>query len=272
MLPPKSRIGRPRKYHRRDLINGIFHRTRVGCPWRDVPSGYGPWQRIYHYFITLVRLNVFDTILAHFYTMLDNECDLLHEVSVDSTTCRGHVHAVGARQDSTSRYPTEPDDHGFGRSRGGWGTKIHLAISANRISLSHTITPAQTHDNPQLIPVISGIRIPTPAGRTKTKPTTVIADKAYSATTTRKYLRRRKITTVIPPKISEIRARKNKGSHGGRPLACDRQTYKRRNAAECGINALKHNRAVATRYDKLAITYTTTIKVAILRTILKTIS
>jgi transposase len=92
----------PRQGHRwndhRTVINGILFRARTGCPWRDLPPGFGNWKSVYgrhrRWSLDGTREKVLDRLRAG--------CDQAEgagwTVSADSTVVRAHQHAAGARR------------------------------------------------------------------------------------------------------------------------------------------------------------------------------
>ncbi|KOV81795.1 transposase [Nocardia sp. NRRL S-836] len=97
-----------------------------------------------------------------------------------------------------------------------------------------------------------------------TRPARVIADKRYSSKSIRAHLRRRGIRATIPERRDQRANRARRGRAGGRPPAFDSMIYKRRNVVERCFNRLKQFRAIATRYDKTALSYQAMIDLATL--------
>lgn len=50
LVPAPRPGGRPPKYSRRDIVDGIFYIKRGGNPWRMLPTDFPYWKTVYDYF------------------------------------------------------------------------------------------------------------------------------------------------------------------------------------------------------------------------------
>jgi transposase len=50
MLPKPPRLGRPRKWTLRDIMNGVLYQLRSGGPWRMLPKNFPPVSTVQRYF------------------------------------------------------------------------------------------------------------------------------------------------------------------------------------------------------------------------------
>jgi transposase len=92
----------------------------------------------------------------------------------------------------------------------------------------------------------------------QTRPTYLLADKGYDTDAIRAALRERHIRAAIPPR-----------SHRKKPIRWNRRVYRERNRIERMIGHLKVNRAIATRYDKLARSFLDALHLATIRRCLR---
>ncbi|MFF2801880.1 transposase [Streptomyces sp. NPDC058051] len=70
-------------------------RVRTGVPWRDVPSEYGPWGRVYDLFCRWQRDGNWHGIFTQLQSQADLKGSITRGLSIDSTVCRAHQHATG---------------------------------------------------------------------------------------------------------------------------------------------------------------------------------
>ena len=129
------------------------------------------------------------------------------------------------------------------------------------------MSAGQAHESKYVEPALDAVRIPrgTP-GRPRRRPAALAGDKGYSYAAVRAWLRRRGIRAVIPERDDQ---RARRAHRPGRKPRFDRAAYRRRHVIENCVAWLKEARAVATRYDKLAIHYLGVLKLAMIRTLLR---
>lgn len=106
LLPAHPRQGHRWSDHRM-VINGIFHRVRTGCPWRDLPERYGPYQTVYGRHRRWSGDGTWEQILERLQAGCDEVEGAAGSVAVDSTVVRAHQHAAGARHAPPTDIPAE---------------------------------------------------------------------------------------------------------------------------------------------------------------------
>jgi transposase len=121
----------------------------------------------------------------------------------------------------------------LGRGCGGFGTKIHAAVSPLGHPVALALTGAQAADSPHLPALIAGV-----------KARAVLADRGYDSASNRAAVRSQGAEPCIPPRKNRLVA-----------IDYDRHLYKERNGVERYFARIKQYRRVATRFDKKAANF-----------------
>ena len=124
-----------------------------------------------------------------------------------------------------------------------------------------TLTPGQRHESTQFEAVLGKVRLQGRRGRPRCRPVKLAGDKGYSYGRIRRWLARHGIKAVIP--------RRKDQKPDDQRVKFDREAYRRRSTVEQCIGWLKECRAVATRFDKLAVNHQATIHWAMVQRYLR---
>ena len=121
----------------------------------------------------------------------------------------------------------------LGRSRGGFSTKIHIAVDALGNALRFHLTGGERHDKTEAEALIKGFQTEA-----------VIADKGYDSDDFLEAVKEQGAEAVIPLRANRKEQRE-----------VDWHLYRERHLVECFINKIKHYRRVFSRFEKLSKNY-----------------
>jgi transposase len=231
--------GAPAKDNRR-FIDAVLWIAKTGAPWRDLPEYFGKWNTVWRRFDRWARRGVWRGLFAAFQ---DSDLEWL---VLDSTVVRAHPHAAGARKSSGGQAAQS-----LGRSRGGFGTKIHAAVSGLLLPVVLLLSAGQEADVSHAKPLLAGV----PVGA---EVKAVIADKGYDSKEVVAAIHAMGAEAVIP----SLSNRKEQRDY-------DEDRYKDRNLAERFWQKIKQFRRVATRYEKTGRNFLAFVQVASLMVLLR---
>lgn len=201
-------------------MKGILFVLSQGCEWRVIDCPEARWNSVYQYFWRWSKNGVWRKLWQRLSRKLRRGLRF-----IDSTHVKAHRCAANPRGGQAAQ--------GLGRTKGGLNTKIHAVVDSNRTPENLLLSAGNDADISHAEAVLeqcSGSR--------------VVADKGYDSDPLREQLYERGIEPCIPPKSNRLD-----------PLPYSKAAYRKRHKVENYFERLKTFRRVATRYDKLAVTF-----------------
>lgn len=238
MLPRRG----AKAHNDRRFLKALHYFTVHSITWRALPAEFGPWNSVWKRFWRLSQSGIFEAFFQAL-AACSQTAGLIQ--MFDSTSIRAHVSAAGAKGGQ--------ENQALGRSRGGFGTKIHIICDQDGLPLDFHLTGNEASDTR---PFETLLEIgPDVTARC------VIADKGYDAKANRDAARKRGIVPVIP----------YRSNAKDRPKVFARTLYKARARVEQLIGKLKRFKRVTMRCEKAKQNYASFISLACVFILIKSV-
>jgi len=209
------------------MVTAMWYVLRTGIPWRDLPHRFGPWSSVYTRFRRWCASGLWARILAKL-----------------GSAAFGRIRCVDCSHIKVHRDGANPiggqASQAMGRTKGGLNTKLAAVVDGVGRAVGLNLVPGQQHDLRACEPL-----------ETKLHGRWAVADKAFDSNGLRHRLADSGAMVCIPPK-------------GSRRIAYrfDRRLYAHRHTIENYFARIKRHRRIATRYEKLAITFLSFVQFA----------
>ena len=211
--------GRPPKDDRL-MVTGIWYVLRTGVPWRDLPAEFGPWSSVYTRFRRWCASGLWTRLLTILGAGAYGEIR-----SVDCSHIKIHQDGANPAGGQSAQ--------AMGRTKGGFNTKLAAVVDAIGRAVGLSLAPGPQYDVHACEPLAPHL-----AGKW------VLADKGFDSAEFRSDLVRTGAMVCIPP----LGTRRIQYYYS-------RRLYRHRHTVENFFCRIKRNRRVATRYEKLAVTF-----------------
>jgi transposase len=202
------------------MVEAIFYVLRTGVAWRDLPGCYGPWKSVYTRWRRWCALGLWQEILR-----------LL------SLNAEGRVRFIDGSHIKCHQFATNPaggqSAQAIGRTKGGLNTKICALVEGGGRLMAVAIAPGQTYEVEAAAPLLETLRR-----------VLLVGDKGFDSDALRCQMLAQGCLASIPPR-------------SGRrvPAWFHRGLYRQRHKIENFFQRIKIYKRIATRYDKLALTF-----------------
>ena len=169
--------------------------------------------------------------------------------ALDPAECPGQ-----ARMDpglpGRQRCAGEKGGSGVGTTKGGKGSKVMVVADGHGLPMGLYVDSAQPHESQLVDATLATGRVPQHHGRPRTRPQTLVADKAYDSHDLRQRLRRRGIKPTTPT----FERRQRRTPKRGRPIKTG-ESYRQRWKVERCFGWMDHCRRLVVRYERAVEPY-----------------
>ena len=202
------------------ILHRILFVLSEGCSWRAIDSPQANWSSVYHYWRRWCREGVWSQLLEEVKSATEGGRRFL-----DSTHVKVH------RSGSNPAGGQAPQ--AMGRTKGGLNTKLHAVVDGRGRPVALLLGAGQEADIACAQETLGEISC-----------RVLVGDKGYDCDAFREWLREHSMEPCIPSRSNRLN-----------PQTYEKNAYRKRHLVENFFEKLKRFRRIATRYDKLALTF-----------------
>jgi len=202
------------------MVAAMFYVLRTGIPWRDLPARFGPWSSVYSRFRRWCAAGLWTRLL-----------EAISRGAAGEIRCVDCSH-IKVHRDAANTAGGQKEQ-AMGRTKGGLNTKLAAVVDGIGRAVGLRLAPGQQHDLRACAPLQ-----PQLAG------TWAVGDRGFDSNGFRRDLAQSGAYVCIPPRVRRRT-----------PIYFNQQLYRHRHVVENFFSRIKRHRRIATRYEKLAVTF-----------------